>query len=106
MALDAERLQAISQRIAAHIRRTPLICAPSGGYLKLESLQPTGSFKVRGFFAAALTLEPGQLSRGLMTVSAGNAPVVEEFLRDLQASVAEVGVLQTGDRTTNYATLE
>ena len=73
MALDAERLQAISQRIAAHIRRTPLICAPSGGYVKLESLQPTGSFKVRGFFAAALTLEPGQLSRGLMTVSAGNA---------------------------------
>ncbi|HMC71502.1 MAG TPA: aminotransferase class V-fold PLP-dependent enzyme, partial [Mycobacteriales bacterium] len=41
-----------------------------------------------------------------LTVSAGNAPVVEEFLRDLQASVAEVGVLQTGDRTTNYATLE
>ena len=41
--------------------------------MKLESLQPTGSFKVRGFFAAALTLEPGQLSRGLMTVSAGNA---------------------------------
>jgi sphinganine-1-phosphate aldolase len=41
-----------------------------------------------------------------LTVSAGNAPVVEEFLRDLQASVAEVGVLETGDRTTNYATLE
>ncbi|HYL53184.1 MAG TPA: hypothetical protein VEZ15_14525, partial [Acidimicrobiia bacterium] len=41
-----------------------------------------------------------------LTVSAGNAPVVEEFLRDLQASVAEVGVLEAGDRTTNYATLE
>jgi len=41
-----------------------------------------------------------------LTVSAGNAPVVEEFLRDLQASVEEVGVLETGDRTTNYATLE
>jgi threonine dehydratase len=73
VALDAEQLHAISRRIAAHIRRTPLIAAPAGGYVKLESLQPTGSFKVRGFFAAALTLDPDQLARGLMTVSAGNA---------------------------------
>jgi threonine dehydratase len=44
-----------------------------GALLKLESLQPTGSFKVRGFFAAALKLPPAQLARGLITVSAGNA---------------------------------
>ncbi len=41
-----------------------------------------------------------------MTVSAGNAPVVDEFLRDLAASVDEVGAAHTEDRTTNYATLE
>ena len=44
-----------------------------GALLKLECLQPTGSFKVRGFFAAALALEPETLRRGLITVSAGNA---------------------------------
>ncbi|MEA2629776.1 MAG: threonine dehydratase [Chloroflexota bacterium] len=44
-----------------------------GALLKLECLQPTGSFKVRGFFAAALQLQPQQLRRGLITVSAGNA---------------------------------
>ena len=44
-----------------------------GALLKLECLQPTGSFKVRGFFAAALALEPERLRRGLITVSAGNA---------------------------------
>ena len=44
-----------------------------GSLLKLECLQPTGSFKVRGYFAAALTLEPERLRRGLITVSAGNA---------------------------------
>jgi threonine dehydratase len=44
-----------------------------GALLKLECLQPTGSFKVRGFFAAALQLPPQQLRRGLITVSAGNA---------------------------------
>ena len=41
--------------------------------MKLECLQPTGSFKVRGFFAAALALPEERLRRGLMTVSAGNA---------------------------------
>ena len=44
-----------------------------GALLKLECLQPTGSFKVRGFFAAALALEPETLRKGLITVSAGNA---------------------------------
>ncbi len=43
------------------------------GLLKLECLQPTGSFKVRGYFAAALALAPDKLRRGLITVSAGNA---------------------------------
>jgi threonine dehydratase len=44
-----------------------------GALLKLECLQPTGSFKVRGFFAAALALPAERLARGLITVSAGNA---------------------------------
>jgi sphinganine-1-phosphate aldolase len=41
-----------------------------------------------------------------MTVSAGNAPVVDDFLRDLRASVDKVGTVRTEDRSTNYATLE
>ena len=40
------------------------------------------------------------------TVSAGNAPVVDDFLADLHACVAEVGDARTDDRSTNYATLE
>ena len=47
--------------------------AVEGALLKVECLQPTGSFKVRGFFAAALALPADQLRRGLITVSAGNA---------------------------------
>ena len=45
----------------------------AGALLKLECLQPTGSFKVRGFFAAALSLTKDRLAKGLITVSAGNA---------------------------------
>ncbi|MDZ4825128.1 MAG: aminotransferase class V-fold PLP-dependent enzyme [Actinomycetota bacterium] len=41
-----------------------------------------------------------------MTVSAGNVPVVDEFLADLRASVGEVAGTHTDDRSTNYATLE
>ena len=71
--IEAEQVRQVARRIAAHIRHTPLIPAPAGGFLKLECLQPTGSFKVRGFFAAALAIERSELDRGLLTVSAGNA---------------------------------
>lgn len=71
--VDAARVREVARMLAPHIRRTPLIPTPAGGFLKLESLQPTGSFKVRGFFAAALSLPADQLRRGLITVSAGNA---------------------------------
>jgi glutamate/tyrosine decarboxylase-like PLP-dependent enzyme len=41
-----------------------------------------------------------------LTVSAGNAPVIDDFLRDLRESVHEVAGTTTDDRGTNYATLE
>ena len=40
------------------------------------------------------------------TVSAGNAPVIDNYLADLQAGVAEVTGTRMDDRSTNYATLE
>ncbi|HEV7680135.1 MAG TPA: pyridoxal-phosphate dependent enzyme [Candidatus Dormibacteraeota bacterium] len=75
MKVAAPALQRVSDAatlVAPHVRRTPLIPV-DGGHLKLESLQPTGSFKVRGFFNAALSADPQRRAAGLMTVSAGNA---------------------------------
>jgi glutamate/tyrosine decarboxylase-like PLP-dependent enzyme len=40
------------------------------------------------------------------TVSAGNAPVIEEYLADLAECVTEVGGTRLADRSTSYATLE
>jgi threonine dehydratase len=71
--VDAADLLEIARLLQPHIRRTPLIPTPGGGSLKLESQQPTGSFKVRGFFAAAHLVERERVARGLLTVSAGNA---------------------------------
>jgi threonine dehydratase len=70
--IEVERIRAAAERARKHVQRTPLVPV-EGALLKLECLQPTGSFKVRGFFAAALHLPPEQLRRGLITVSAGNA---------------------------------
>ncbi|PWT82313.1 MAG: pyridoxal-5'-phosphate-dependent protein subunit beta [Blastocatellia bacterium] len=42
-------------------------------YLKLESLQPIGSFKIRGAYNVVRQLTPDDLRHGVWTVSAGNA---------------------------------
>src|SRR5437588_11671293 len=70
--IPIDRVRAAAERARPHVLRTPLIPI-EGALLKPECLQPTGSFKVRGIFAAALALPAEQLRRGLITVSAGNA---------------------------------
>jgi threonine dehydratase len=58
--------------------RTPLVRlnyseAPCEIYLKLENLQPIGSFKIRGAYNAVRLLPENQRRNGVWTVSAGNA---------------------------------
>ena len=67
------------QMIASFAKRTPLIHSPwlteqSGGsvYLKLENLQETGSFKIRGATNKLLNLPLEVRERGTITVSSGN----------------------------------
>jgi len=57
--------------------RTPLVRlnvddAPAEIYLKLENLQPIGSFKIRGAANAIARLSSRELERGVVTASAGN----------------------------------
>jgi threonine dehydratase len=66
-------------RLAGVARRTPLERSPwlsdaAGAevYLKLETHQRTGSFKLRGAYNAAASLAPEERARGLVTASAGN----------------------------------
>jgi threonine dehydratase len=83
--VDAARVAEVARLLSPHIRHTPLIPTPSGGFLKLESLQPTGSFKVRGFFAAAHIVDRERVAHGLLTVSAGNAALACAYVaRELQ----------------------
>ena len=70
-------INAARQLIAGCAIRTPLVRlnyseAPAEIYLKLENLQPIGSFKIRGAANAMGHLPPETLSRGVLTASAGN----------------------------------
>jgi threonine dehydratase len=63
--------------IAGKAIRTPLVRlnlldAPAEIYLKLENLQPIGSFKIRGAANAMARLSRERLERGVVTASAGN----------------------------------
>ena len=66
-------------RIAPHVRRTPILRADrieaAAGcrlYLKPETLQVTGAFKLRGALNAALQLSPERIARGFISSSSGN----------------------------------
>lgn len=81
---DGERLDTITpdlieaarRRISGSVVRTPLVRpnieSPAEIYLKLENLQPTGSFKVRGAGNAIALIPKERRARGVYTCSAGN----------------------------------
>src|SRR2546429_4731904 len=73
--VELTRIRAAAERARPYVQRPPMVPV-EGALLKLECLQPTGSFKVRGFFAAATQAQismPERVRHGLITVSAGNA---------------------------------
>src|ERR1700722_1985500 len=76
MTSDLQSAQRARERIRGIAIRTPLIrlnCESEGEvFLKLESLQPIGSFKLRGASSVMLQLPRDQAARGFLTASAGN----------------------------------
>lgn len=73
IAREAER------RIRPYVRETPVEESPVLGgvggprvFLKLENLQATGSFKLRGAMNKLLSLTPRQKEAGIVTASSGN----------------------------------
>ncbi|HEY3044293.1 MAG TPA: pyridoxal-phosphate dependent enzyme [Vicinamibacterales bacterium] len=85
--------------------RTPLVRLEMPGrpatdlYLKLELLQPIGSFKIRGAYNVVRQLSPAELRDGVWTVSAGNAAQgVALAAREVGARVS-VMVMDTAPET-------
>lgn len=78
-AVDIEAIERAARTVAGSARRTPVLESRGlaerlGGRvaLKAECLQATGSFKVRGAFAALAALGDDELAAGVVAASAGN----------------------------------
>ncbi len=79
MTVTIDDIRATAERLAGQIVATPTVRSAALSdrngvevYLKLESLQRTGSFKDRGALAKLLTLDGAQAAAGVIAVSAGN----------------------------------
>jgi threonine dehydratase len=71
-----EAIREAAERVRPIARVTPLVdvSGPAGRplWLKCESLQPAGAFKIRGAYNMVAQLTPEQRARGVITYSSGN----------------------------------
>ena len=99
--VDLETIRAAAARIAGMAIHTPLLRAPFPGiagrgmgreiWLKAESLQPVGAFKMRGAGNKILQLSPDEIRRGVITYSSGNhAQAVAYAAREVGAKAVIV----------------
>jgi threonine dehydratase len=73
--VSADEIRAAAARLAGVTVRTPLVPFPGADpplLLKPESLQPTGSFKLRGAYAAISALPAAVRARGVIAHSRGS----------------------------------
>ncbi|SEP85627.1 MULTISPECIES: threonine ammonia-lyase [Lentzea] len=67
-----EDVRAAAAAIAPHVVRTPLLPFDSGLWIKPESLQPIGAFKIRGAVNALSRIPSEDRARGVVAYSSGN----------------------------------
>jgi len=75
--IPIEAIRKARRAIEGTVNRTPVVRLnfeeiPTEIYLKLENLQPIGSFKLRGAANSLGSIPEDQLARGVLTASAGN----------------------------------
>ncbi len=73
--VSIEAVRAAQANLAGIAMRTPVVSigrTDARQFLKAESLQPVGSFKIRGAYTALAGLSPEQRERGVVTYSSGN----------------------------------
>jgi threonine dehydratase len=68
-----EDIEAARERIKGTVLRTPLVKFDDNIWLKLENLQPTNAYKIRGGANAVASLSDEARAKGVWTISAGNA---------------------------------
>jgi threonine dehydratase len=71
--ISLDEIRRARERLRKDVLRTPLVrLLDENVWLKLENLQPIGSFKLRGALSAIRAASPSELAGGVVTASAGN----------------------------------
>ena len=80
--ISLQTIYAAAHRIQGHVRQTPLWESSRLGnvHLKMELLQPTGSFKIRGVANKLRSLSLAERARGVCTFSTGNHGLALSYL--------------------------
>ncbi len=99
-----EDIEAARQRIAGTVLRTPLVRLDLGRdgpdiRLKLENLQPTNAYKIRGAANAVARLSEDERARGVWTISAGNAGQAVAYAARAAGIPCSVVAIETAPRT-------
>src|SRR5687768_2795218 len=100
-----EEIRAARERIAGVITRAPLIRLLHGVqgapelWLKLENLQPINAFKLRGAANAVAMLSAEERTKGVWTISAGNAGQGVAFAAREAGVPCTVLVIETAPQT-------
>src|ERR1700748_2512909 len=102
--VSLSEIQEARRRIAATIVRTPLVRLDLGtGFpdirLKLENLQPTNSYKLRGAVNAVAMLDESERKLGVWTISAGNAGQGVAYAARQAGVPCSVVVIETAPRS-------
>jgi len=102
----AAEVRAAEERIRPFVRQTPLEESAALGeatgcscWVKLENLQHTGSFKLRGALNKLLTLSRGDLERGVLAASTGNHGAAVAYAARQLGATATIFVPQTASPT-------
>ena len=103
-AITVDDVRRARDRIAGLVDPTPVIRSPRLGdrlgvpvWLKLECLQPPGSFKVRGAASKMLALDPRERARGVIACSGGNHGAAVAYVARLLGVPATVCVPESVD---------
>lgn len=97
-------IRAARERIAGTVLRTPLVKLDLGpGFpdirLKLENLQPTNAYKIRGAANAVAMLSEAERAKGVWTISAGNAGQGVAYAARAAGIACSVVVIETAPAT-------
>ena len=97
-------IEAARGRFAGTVLRTPLVRLDTGPggpdiRLKLENLQPTNAYKIRGAANAVARLSGAERARGVWTVSAGNAGQAVAFAARAAGIPATVVAIESAPQT-------